>query len=175
VTHLQLVTPEDVRRFAELSIIAVPQPFWFTKGGFYQNIEVPYLGEERASREYPMKSFFDAGVKVASASDFPVTIPFSPVEGIERGVTRASRPENSDLVLGPEERVRLEDMIASFTINGAYASRLETVVGSLEVGKIADLVVLDRNLFETAAAEVSDAKVLLTLFGGEEIYRAPEP
>jgi predicted amidohydrolase YtcJ len=175
ITHLQLVTPEDVRRFAELSIIAVPQPFWFTKGGFYEKIEVPYLGEERASHEYPMKSFFDAGVTVASASDFPVTIPFSPVEGIERGMTRASRPENPDLVLGPEERVSLENMIASFTINGAYASRLETVVGSLEVGKTADLVMLDRNLFETPAGEVSDAKVLLTLFGGEEIYRAPEP
>jgi predicted amidohydrolase YtcJ len=175
VTHLQLVTPEDIRRFAELSILAVPQPFWFSKGGFYENIEVPYLGEERASQEYPMKSFFDAGVTVASASDFPVTIPFSPLEGIERGITRASRPEDPALVLGPEERVRLEDMIASFTINGAYASRLETEVGSLEVGKIADLVVLDRNLFETPPGEVSDAKVLLTLFGGEEIYRAPEP
>src|SRR3990172_2261008 len=62
VTHLQLVTPSDVKRFASLAIIAVPQPFWFSKGGFYDAIEAPYLGEERASREYPMKRFFDAGV-----------------------------------------------------------------------------------------------------------------
>jgi predicted amidohydrolase YtcJ len=171
VTHLQLVTPEDVRRFADLSVIAVPQPFWFTKGAFFRNIEVPYLGEERASREYPMKSFFDLGVVVASASDFPVTIPFSPLEGIERGVTRASRPEDPELVLGPEERASLEDMIASFTIHGAYASRLENEIGSLEVGKIADPVVLDRNLFEVAPEELSEVKVVLTLFGGKEIYR----
>jgi predicted amidohydrolase YtcJ len=174
VTHIQLVAPEDLRRFADLDVIAVPQPFWFTKGTFYENIEAPYLGEERASREYPMKSFFDAGVVVASASDFPVTIPFSPLEGIERGVTRASRPEEPELVLGPEERASLEDMIASFTIHGAYASRLEEVLGSLEVGKIADLVVLDRNLFDVPPGELSETRVLLTLFGGEEIYRAPE-
>ncbi|MGH9333195.1 MAG: amidohydrolase, partial [Vicinamibacteria bacterium] len=124
VTHLQLVAPEDIPRFADLGIVAVPQPFWFGKGSFYDNIEVPYLGEARASREYPMKSFFDAGVTVASASDFPVTIPFSPLVGIERGVTRSSQPSKPERVLGPEERASLEDMIASFTTHGAYAARL---------------------------------------------------
>ena len=174
VTHLQLVTPSDVKRFAELSVIAVPQPFWFSKGGFYDAIEAPYLGEERASREYPMKSFFDAGVTVASASDFPVTIPFSPVVGIKMGITRSFDPSNPDMVLGPEERVSLEQMLASFTRNGAFAARLEDRIGSLEAGKVADVVVLDRNLFEVAPDQVGEAKVLLTLFEGREIYRAPE-
>ncbi len=174
VTHLQLVTPSDVKRFAELSVIAVPQPFWFTKGGFYDAIEAPYLGEERASREYPMKSFFDAGVTVASASDFPVTIPFSPVVGMKMGITRSFDPANPDMVLGPEERVSLGQMLASFTRNGAYAARLEDRLGSLEVGKVADVVVLDRNLFEIAPDKVGEAKVLLTLFEGRQIYRAPE-
>jgi len=174
VTHLQLVTPSDVKRFAELSVIAVPQPFWFTKGGFYDAIEAPYLGEERASREYPMKSFFDAGVTVASASDFPVTIPFSPVVGMKMGLTRSFDPANPDMVLGPEERVSLGQMLASFTRNGAYAARLEDRLGSLEVGKVADVVVLDRNLFEVAPDKVGEAKVLLTLFEGRAIYRAPE-
>jgi len=173
VTHLQLVTPSDVKRFASLAIIAVPQPFWFSKGGFYDAIEAPYLGEERASREYPMKSFFDAGVTVASASDFPVTIPFSPVVGMKMGITRSFDPANPEMVLGPEERVSLDQMIASFTRNGAFAARLEDRLGSLEVGKVGDVVVLDRNLFEVPADQVGEAKVLLTLFEGREIYRAP--
>ena len=173
VTHLQLVTPSDVKRFASLSIIAVPQPFWFSKGGFYDAIEAPYLGEERASREYPMKSFFDAGVTVASASDFPVTIPFSPVVGMKMGITRSFDPANPEMVLGPEERVSLDQMIASFTRNGAFAARLEDRLGSLEVGKVGDVVVLDRNLFEVPTDQVGEAKVLLTLFEGREIYRAP--
>lgn len=174
VTHLQLVTPDDVERFAELEIVAVPQPFWFSKGDFYHNIEAPYLGEERASHEYPMKSFFDAGVTVASASDFPVSIPFSPVVGMKLGVLRSFEPSNPEKVLGPEERVSLEQMIASFTRNGAFAARLEKSLGSLEVGKVGDVVVLDRNLFEIPPERVGEAKVLLTLFEGREIYRAPE-
>src|SRR3990172_7067658 len=173
VTHLQLVTPSDVKRFASLAIIAVPQPFWFSKGGFYDAIEAPYLGEERASREYPMKRFFDAGVTVASASDFPVTIPFSPVVGMKMGITRSFDPANPEMVLGPEERVSLDQMIASFTRNGAFAARLEDRLGSLEVGKVGDVVVLDRNLFEVPTDQVGEAKVLLTLFEGREIYRAP--
>jgi predicted amidohydrolase YtcJ len=173
VTHVQLVTPEDIRRFAELSVIAVPQPFWFSKGPFYSKIEAPYLGEERASHEYPMQSFFDAGVTVASASDFPVTVPFDPLSGIERGVTRSYRPDDPAMVLGPEERASLEEMIASFTINGAFACRLDTFLGSIEVGKAADLVVVDRNLFDLAPDEIGDAKVLLTLFEGADVYRDP--
>jgi hypothetical protein len=174
VTHLQLVAPSDVKRFASLSAIGVPQPFWFTKGGFYEAIERPYLGEERASREYPMKSFFDAGATVASASDFPVTSPFSPVRGMKMGITRSSNPANPDMVLGPEERVSLEQMIESFTRNGAFAAKLQDRVGTLEVGKQADVVVLDRNLFDVPPEQVGDAKVLLTLFEGRPTYRAPE-
>jgi len=120
-----------------------------------------------------MKSFFDAGVTVASASDFPVTIPFSPVVGMKMGITRSFDPANPEMVLGPEERVSLDQMIASFTRNGAFAARLEDRLGSLEVGKVGDVVVLDRNLFEVPTDQVGEAKVLLTLFEGREIYRAP--
>lgn len=171
MTHIQLVAPDDILRFAELGVIGVPQPFWFSKGAYYDNLEVPFLGEERASKEYPMQSFIDAGVTMASASDFPVTIPFSPLTGIERGVRRTfDGNEDPSLVLGPDERASLEDMIASFTVNGAYAAFLEDETGSIEVGKLADLVVIDRNLFEVPPDEINQAKVLLTLLEGEDIY-----
>ena len=172
MTHIQLVSPEDIQRFAALDVIGVPQPFWFTKGPYYDNLEAPFLGEERASKEYPMQSFIAAGVTMASASDFPVTIPFSPLEGIEYGVVRSADPDDPELVLGPEERASLDDMIASFTIHGAFASFLEDETGSLEVGKLADLVVVDRNLFEIPAGDIGETNVLLTLFEGEPVFRA---
>jgi len=172
ITHLQLVDPEDIPRFAALDVIGIPQPIWHLQGEYYTKLSLPYLGRERADRQYPMKSFIDAGVKMASASDFPVTIPCPPLLGIMIGTTR-SEPGiiGSDEVLWPEECMSLDEMIASFTINGAYANFLEQDTGSLEVGKAADLVVLDRNLFEIPAAEINNAKVLLTLFEGKEVYR----
>ena len=172
ITHLQLVDPEDIPRFAALDVIGIPQPIWHLKGEYYAKLSLPYLGRERSDRQYPMKSFIDAGVKMASASDFPVTIPCPPLLGIMIGTTRCEPGIiGSDEVLWPEECMSLDEMIASFTINGAYANFLENDTGSLEVGKAADLVVLDRNLFEIPASEINNAKVLLTLFEGKEVYR----
>jgi len=172
VTHIQLVAPEDIRRFGELDIVAVPQPFWFTKGAYYENLEKPFLGEARADKEYPMQSFFDAGAVVASASDFPVTIPFSPLTGIEHGVLRTDDPGDPALTLGAEESASLEDMIASFTIHGAFASFLEDETGSIETGKLADLVVLESNLFDVPTENISETRVLMTFFEGEPVFRA---
>ena len=89
IAHLQLVARSDFGRFRSLGVVAVPQPFWFEKGDYYNKVEVPYLGYSRADHEYPMKSFFDAGVVVASASDFPFTRDFSPIAGIEHGMRRS--------------------------------------------------------------------------------------
>jgi predicted amidohydrolase YtcJ len=173
ITHLQLVTPEDIQRFEPLGVIGVPQPFWFQIDDYYWELALPYLGKERADKQYPMKSFIDAGVIMASASDFPVTIPFDPVIAIQLGITRSELGKTAAEVLWPEERVSLEDMITSFTYNGAYANFLEQSTGSIEVGKQADLIVLDQNLFEIPATEIADTKVLLTLVDGEQVFRDP--
>jgi len=172
ITHLQLVDPEDVARFKLLGVVAVPQPYWFMKDDYYYNLQVPYLGQKRADTEYPMESFFRSGVAVASSSDYPVTIPCNPLVGIQTGIRR-SKPETADPreVLWPEERASLEEMITSFTINGAYANFVESQTGSLEVGKSADLVVVDRDLFSIPATDIQKAKVVLTLFGGKEAFR----
>ena len=105
--------PKDFPRFAKLGVTAVPDPYWFIKDDYYTYLQLPYLGLPRADEEYPMKSFFDAGVTVASASDFPVTIPPDPLMGIAVGVNRWAPdlvweyPVSDDLshVLWPEERV----------------------------------------------------------------------
>lgn len=181
ITHLQLVHPQDISRFAELGVVGLPQPFWFSINPYYWNLELPYLGKERADAEYPMQSLIDAGVVMASGSDFPVTVPFDPLIGIQIGVTRshpgrtidpkAELKEGDFGVLWPAERAGLADMIASFTINGAYANFLEQETGSLQVGKLADVLVLERNLFEIPVTEISTTPVLLTLFEGEEVYK----
>jgi hypothetical protein len=171
ITHLQLVDQKDIKRFTELGVVAVPQPYWFSKDNYYYNIQVPYLGQERADEEYPMKSFFDEEVIVASSSDYPVTIPCNPLEAIQYGITRSEfNTTDSTEILWPEERVTLEQMIRSFTINGAYANFLEKETGSIEVGKKADLIILDKNLFEIPVTEIHNAKVLMTLFEGEKVF-----
>ncbi|MEI7988710.1 MAG: amidohydrolase [Chloroflexota bacterium] len=170
ITHLQLVSENDIKRFAELGVVAVPDPYWFAIDDFYTQA-IESLGQERADRQYPMKSFFDQGVVVASASDYPVTIPPNPLNGIEKGVTRALS-DTPDDVLVPAERVSVEDMIASFTINGAYANFMEKEIGSLEVGKKADMIVLDKNILQLPLSEIHLAQVVQTYFDGQEVFQS---
>jgi predicted amidohydrolase YtcJ len=109
---------------------------------------------------------------MASASDYPVTIPFDPLIGIETGITRSEIGVSTVEILWPEEKVSLEEMIASFTINGAYANFLEDEIGSLEVGNRADFIVLDRNLFQIPPNDIAKTKVLKTFIDGKEVFRA---
>jgi predicted amidohydrolase YtcJ len=171
ITHLQLVTPKDIARFGELGIVGVPQPFWFKVDEYYEKLARPYLGKARADVQYPMKSFIESGVIMASASDFPVTIQFDPLIGVQIGMTRSLPGVEPEVVLWRDERATLDDMIASFTINGAYANFIEHETGSLEVGKRADVIVLDQNLFDIPPAEISQTRVLLTLADGVVVFR----
>ncbi|PFY33619.1 amidohydrolase family protein, partial [Bacillus toyonensis] len=172
ITHLQLVRERDIQRFKTLGVVGVPQPSWFVKDSYYDQV-VALLGEDRANKQYPMKSFFNEGVILASSSDYPVTdgLYFSPLAAMQIGITRshigATRPED---VLNPTERVRLTDMIKSYTINGAYANFTDHETGSIKVGKKADLVVLDKNLFEVPVQSIYKTNILLTLLEGKEIY-----
>ena len=172
ITHLHLVDREDISRMAALSVIGVPQPFWFVKGEYFHNLEAKYLGIGRAEKEYPMKSLKKAGILLAGASDYPVQVPSPPLLGIMLGITRCEPGETDPHeILGPEERMTLEEMIEIFTINGAHANFLENETGSIEVGKKADMVVLEKNLFEIPATEIADTKVLMTVFEGKTVYR----
>jgi hypothetical protein len=171
ITHLELVDPADFSRFAALGVVAVPQPYWFHKETMFHEILVPFLGKSRAERQYPMKSFWDHGVVVASASDYPVSPPPDPLLAIQRGVLRRA-PERSAQpgALWPEEAVTVEQMIESFTINGAFANFLEEETGSIEVGKSADLVALSRDILACPPEQITEAQVELTVFEGRPVY-----
>ena len=147
-------------------MIGLPHPDWFKVDADYHVLAVPYLGEDRAKIQYPMRRFLEAGVRMASASDFPVTVPFDPLMGMEIGVTRSTLGTAAGDILWPEQRVSLEDMVASFTINGAYSNFLEDHTGSLEIGKQADFVVLDQNIFNVLPEEIGRTKVLQTYVEG---------
>ena len=179
ITHLQLVDPKDYGRFAKLGVTAVPDPYWFEKDDYYTYLQVPYLGQERADLEYPMKSFFDAGVNVASASDYPVTIPPDPLMGIAVGVNRwvpglvhdYPAPPDPDGILWPSERATVKQMIRSFTTGGARANYLGQTTGSIKVGKHADLIVLNKNIVEVKdRTQLFNAHVLFTMGGGRVLY-----
>jgi len=173
VTHLQLVDPADLPRFARLGAVAAVQPNWFLKEELYRTRQVPYLGEERAEREYPMRSLFEHGILVAGASDYPVPPAPDPLVAIQRGVLRRD-PGDADepAPLWPEECVPVEWMLDAYTINGARALGLEDEVGSIEPGKVADLVVVSHDLLSVAPEEITAAEVELTLFGGRPVHAA---
>lgn len=170
VTHIQLADEKELNRMAELGIIAVPQPVWFKKDKTYTNIEVPYLGEYRAMHEYPMKSFFIKGIIAAGATD-TIADYLDPLYGIQMAVTR--KGQGNGETLNPDEKISIEAAIKAYTYNGAYSMYLEDRVGSIEVGKEADLVILDKNLLEYAEKPdriFEEVRVCRTIIGGETVY-----
>ena len=169
VTHLQVVDPADIHRMAKLGVVAVTDPHWFDMEDNYFDLMVSVLGEERAENQLPMKSFFDAGVVVTSASDYPVTNPAYPLIGMQKGVTRqvAGQP---DTLHGAAERVTIEQMIEATTINEAYQLLCDDRLGSITVGKEADLVVLGEDITVCDPECIRDAPVLGTMVGGDWVY-----
>lgn len=167
ITHLQLVEPSDIERMADLKIMASTNPYWFCKEpGYFEELEVPFLGLDRANKEYPMKSFFDAGVTVAAASDFPVTMPANPLLAIQTGITRCARDGNLQTLQNPDQRVTVGQMMNSTTINPAYQVFGEDVFGSVEVGKSADIIILDQDITKINAFDIGKTKVLKVIFKG---------
>lgn len=179
IAHLTFVNEEDFNRFKELDVIPVVQPAWFEKTELYHEILTYNLGE-RANKQYPMKTFFDHDITVAYGCDGPVTITessleisFSPLVAIQQGITRCNFDQdhnNSENVLYPKERVTLEQMIEAVTINSAHACFLEDVTGTIETGKYADLVVLEKNIFEIPVEEIARIEVFMTVLEGEIVY-----
>jgi len=184
ITHLQLVDPADIQRFAKLGVVGVANPYWFGKEDYFYDLQIPYLGEERANREYPFGSFLKAGVVMATASDYPVTDPLNSFFGIQCGITRTVPEEVIPFTcedsenpkyrepLWPEERATVEEMLKSFTVSGAYANFLENETGSIKEGKYADLIVVDQNILKIPKDKIGNTKVLLTLLRGKEVFRA---
>ena len=172
-THLQLIHDDDIPRFAELDVGASFQALWSYPDPAALALDLPMLGEERTWQMYPIGRVHDSGGRINGASDYWVT-DINPLVAIEVAITRQDPYANGGPALNKDERMDLASMIDAYTINGAYTMSLEEEQGSIEVGKRADLVVLDRNLFEITPYEISNVNVTMTIFDGRTVYRKPE-
>ncbi len=172
LAHLQVVDPVDVRRFRRLGAVATIQPYWACNDAQMADLTLPFLPPERAALQYPFRSLLDAGAIVAGGSDWTVSTPNVMAE-VDVAVTRISdeRPDAPPLL--PAQSIGLLEGLAAFTAGSAYVDHLDGVTGTVEVGKDADLVVLDRALFSPDAGRIGDARVLLTLVEGEAVHEDP--
>jgi predicted amidohydrolase YtcJ len=171
LAHIQLVHPDDQLRFAELGVVANAQPYWAAASRYVTDLTLPFIGEERARYHYPFGSLHRAGARLAFGSDWTVSTP-NPLEIVEVAVTRVEHPNRDTEPMLPEEALDLETAVAASTRGSAYVNFLEEETGSIESGKLADLVVLDRDLFDPGAGPAGDTRVLLTLVEGEAVHDA---
>lgn len=177
IAHCTFIDPEDRVRMGKSHIIASNQPGWFSDSPTSQPIMVDYWGEEVAKQSYPSKSLIDNGVVCAYGSDFFVN-PAYGLAGIQVAMTR--KLVKMDLTYElykdvpaamPEECVSLKEALQAHTINAAYQAHLENVTGSIEVGKSAELVVLDSDLETTPVEQIQDIQVLETVFKGKTVFK----
>ncbi|HZB85564.1 MAG TPA: amidohydrolase [Gaiellaceae bacterium] len=173
LAHIQFVHPDDVPRFRQLGVVANAQPYWACREAYVTELTEPFVGAERVAYMYPFGSLHRAGARLAFGSDWTVSTP-DPLQQLEVAVNRIRPDDRGAEPLHKEEALELETALAAFTSGSAYVNFLEKETGTLEPGKLADLVVLDRALFEIPGAHVADARVLLTLVEGEAVYADPE-
>ncbi|HET6630595.1 MAG TPA: amidohydrolase family protein [Woeseiaceae bacterium] len=169
ISHLELIDPADIPRFAELHVVANFQPLWAYADSYITDLTIPFIGPERARWLYPIKSVHDAGGMIAFGSDWSVSSA-NPLEEMETAVTRMGALGETSEPFLPQERIGLPLALAAFTINAAYVNSQEDDTGSIEVGKYADLIVLDRNLFEIDPTDISETSVLMTMIEGEVVH-----
>lgn len=158
LTHVEYVDATDYQRFNQLNVTADAQ----VAGDFTQPVQWPafnhLVGTQVTQNVVPIKSINDANGRVTLSSDWDVSA-LNPFVGLQNAVTRT--PQN----------LTVEDAIKAYTLNAAYVMRQEDLVGSIEVGKLADLIVLSQNVFEIPANQIEGTEVVLTVLEGEEIYR----
>jgi predicted amidohydrolase YtcJ len=166
IEHAQHLRPQDIGRFGQLGVIASVQPYHAIDDGRWVEKRI---GPERCRTTYAFKSLLDGGAVLALGSDWPVA-PLDPLQGIYAAVTRRTTDDKNPQGWHPEQKISLEEAIKGFTLNGAYAEFSEDIKGSIEAGKLADIVVLDRNIFKIAPEMIRDARVAMTIFDGRVVF-----
>lgn len=175
LAHVNMVRDGDFKRLKDLGVIANIQPFNAQGDGYYSYRYMLY-GDEWENKLARYDSFFKNGIVVSASSDFPACNnnleQCSPFHGMEMGITRqkVGSPIDAPILPDSNERLSVEQIIRAYTINAAYQLHREKEIGSLEAGKKADLVVLDRNPFETNAKELHAVKVQKTIMNGKTVY-----
>ncbi|MEJ2298015.1 MAG: amidohydrolase [Woeseiaceae bacterium] len=174
IAHLQVIQPSDIPRFRELGVAANFTPYWAYADRYITELTLPFIRPELARSLYPIGSLVRDGAVVVSGSDWAVSSA-NPFLQIETAVSRRDPLNGNDPVFIAEERISLPEAIAMLTIDAAWVNHSEADTGSIEVGKYADLAILDRNLFDIEVEAISETQVVMTLFGGEIVFEAGSP
>ena len=170
ISHLQMIDEEDIPRFSELGVAANFQAAWALPDEYITEINTPELGIERVNRMYPIGSVFRANGLIVGGSDWAVST-MNPLVAIETAVRRQDPDDRVSGFLNKNESIDLTEMLKAYTTNAAYLMHQEEYTGSIEVGKAADLIILEKNLYNIAVDEISEVKVLQTLLEGKTVFR----
>ncbi|WP_028630948.1 amidohydrolase [Metapseudomonas resinovorans] len=165
ITHLQMVNPKEFARFKPLDVIASMQLYWASADELSVDLVQPYVSAMAFQYQYPARSLLKRGAIIAGASDWPITTP-EPWKAIYQAVSRKG-PKG---VLNAAEEIDRETMFQAYTLNAARAIRLDDRIGSLKPGKQADLVLLDRDVFQVEPEALRDTQVLKTWFAGRDVF-----
>lgn len=165
VEHIEVIHPDDINRFKELDVTASMQPdhFAMSERGVYTE----RIGKEREKYVFPINTLQKSGARLAFGTDFPIDV-LNPLLQIYRAVTRID--SSGKTVWHPHERITLSEALKAYTSNPAYSTFREHELGTLEAGKLADIVVLEKNLFTVPVEEIPNVKVQLTIMDGKLVY-----
>ncbi|GAA0490911.1 amidohydrolase [Microbacterium aurantiacum] len=176
IAHIQVVHPDDIPRFRELGVAANMQSLWATYEPQMVDLTLPFLGEPRSAWQYPFGDLLRSGAVLAAGSDWSVSSP-DPMAAIHTAVNRKAAPGHEegeyDAFL-PEQAIDLATSLAAYTAGSAWVNHLEADTGTIEVGKFADLALLDRDPFAGPADLIGATRVLQTFVEGERVYAADD-
>ena len=173
IEHIETISAQDVPRFGKLGVIASVQPLHLYPDEDTLDIWARNVGPERAQRAWSFHSIEEHGGRLAFGSDWPV-VTLNPWTGMQTGITRKTAQGKPEGGFVPGEAVSLEDAIKAYTLGAAFAGRREKQEGSLEAGKLADLIIVNQDLFKIEPQEIGKTEVRLTMVGGKVVYESPE-
>jgi predicted amidohydrolase YtcJ len=171
IEHIETIAPSDIPRFGKLGVIASMQPLHSYPDADTLDVWAHNIGPARASRAWVWKSIAGAGGHLAFGSDWPV-VTLNPWEGVQTAVTRQTSEGQPEAGFVPEQRLTVAQVIDGYTLGAAFAGRREKTEGSLEIGKLADMIILSQNIFDVEPRKIGATKVVTTLVGGRVVYQA---
>jgi len=171
IEHIETIAPPDISRFGKLGVMASMQPLHSYPDADTLDIWARNAGPDRASRAWAWKSIADAGGRLAFGSDWPV-VTLNPWEGVQTAVTRQTTEGKPEAGFVPEQRLTVAQVVDGYTRGAAFAGRREKTEGSLEIGKLADLIIVSQNIFDVEPHKIGATKVVTTIVGGRLVYQA---
>ena len=171
IEHIETISAQDIDRFGKLGVIASMQPLHSYPDEDTLDVWARNIGPERAKRAWVWRSIEAKGGALAFGSDWPV-VTLNPWRGVQTALTRQTEDGKPEAGFVPQQRLSLEDTLRAYTLGAAFGGHREKTEGSIEAGKLADLIMLDRNLFLIEPTEIGKTQVLLTMVGGKVVYES---